>query len=75
MIIFLALYLIFLIIFVILSYFAIYHARRFGFVGDATKVAVDIYLIVSAIIIISSFVLILGCDWSGSLKDIFNLPF
>jgi hypothetical protein len=52
-------YLTFVLFFSIFSYFALYHIWRFGFVGDVTKMVVYGYIIISIIIIITSFVLIL----------------
>lgn len=51
-------YLLFLVAFGIFSYFGIYHLWRFGFVGDATRSMIVIYLVAVGIIIITSFVLI-----------------
>lgn len=42
---------------------AIYHLKRFGYVGDLTKAAIIVYTIISTIIIVSSFILIVTRSW------------
>ncbi len=51
-------YLLFLVAFGVFSYFAIYHLWRFGFVGDATRTMIVVYLVAVGGIVITSFVLI-----------------
>ena len=56
-------YLLYLIIFGIFSYLALYHLWRFGFVGDATKTMMIGYTTTIGIVIIISFVLIAIIPW------------
>ena len=58
-IIVLIMYLIFLLIFSVASFFALNQLIRYGFVGDASKKSVGIYILVSLTIIIASFVVFL----------------
>ncbi len=49
-------YILFLIIFSILSFFGLYQLAHFGYVGDASRQMIVIYLGLSLLIIISSIV-------------------
>lgn len=51
-------YFAFLLIFIVYSIFAIYHAIRFGFQGDLTILTLTIYLAVSVILIAASFLVV-----------------
>ena len=50
-------------IFILISAFAIDHVVRFRHAGDGTTKVVVVYLIISAVLIISSFVTLVGTDW------------
>lgn len=65
---FLILYFIFLIGFVIFSVAGMYHLWRFGYVGDLTKPALIVYVVLSSIVIIVSIILILTHSWSFALS-------
>ena len=54
-------------IFVIFGGIIVYHLRRYGFMGDATKFMVAIYIIVSVLIIVSSSIFVARTDW-GTLN-------
>lgn len=58
MIFLLIIYLIFLAAYLIYSAIAIYHLWRFGYVGDLTKLAIIIYVIISVLIIVFTLILI-----------------
>jgi|GEM_PF-6913833 len=60
-------YIIFLIIYLIFASFAIFSARRFGFVGDATKYVTIIFILFGLTLIIISGVYILGANWNQDL--------
>lgn len=53
-------YIIFLIIFGIISTAAFYHCWEFGYIGDATKFAMVIYSIIALAIVVVTFFLILA---------------
>lgn len=46
---------------------ALYHAYRFGYVGDRTRFAAGVYLAFIIGILTGSFVMIAMTDWSGGL--------
>jgi len=52
-------YLVYIVLFGIFSYFALYHLWRFGFTGDATKKMIIAYLIAVLAIILATFILLL----------------
>ena len=52
-------YLAFLVIFFVFSLAAFYHCREYGYAGDATKVMMVVYTIISLVIIITTFYLLL----------------
>ena len=55
----LAFYLLFLIVFGIFSYLALYHLYEYGYIGDATKKVMFIYIFVSLAIILTTIVLVI----------------
>lgn len=58
----LLIYLLFLLIFAILSFFGLYQMWQFGYVGDASKRVISLYILAAAIIVgltIVAFVLLL----------------
>ena len=61
-------YLIILVAYAAYSIAAIYHLWRFGFVGDLTKKAIIIYLILSTVVIVTSLILILTRAWPSEIK-------
>lgn len=63
MVFLLALYIVFLIGFAVYSIIGIYHLWRFGYIGDLTKPAIAIYIVVTAVIIVLSLVLISTRSW------------
>ena len=56
-------YLLFLVAYAIFSIIAIYHLRRFGYVGDLTRKAIVLYSIFSIVVIGLSFMFILTSSW------------
>lgn len=68
MIYLLLLYILFIIGYIIYSAIAIYHLKRFGYVGDLTKPVMIIYSVVSASIIILSFIIIATRSWPIDFK-------
>ena len=67
MIIVVVAYLVFLLLYLIFSVAAVYHLWRFGYVGDLTKTAIIIYVLLSAIVIAISLVSISTVNWSAEL--------
>lgn len=67
MIILLICYLIFLAIYLVYSLVGIYHLWRFGYVGDLTRPAIILYVLMSAAIIGLSLLLIASRDWNSGL--------
>lgn len=61
-------YILFLIGYLIYSVMAIYHLRRFGYVGDLTKTAIIVYLIASVVIISFSIILISTRNWPADFN-------
>ncbi len=59
MLYYLFIYMIFLIIFCLVSWAGLYHLYRFGYVGDKTKLIINIYLVVSIAVILVSLTLFL----------------
>jgi len=58
MLIVLAFYILFLLVFGIFSAIALYHLWEFGYIGDATKKVMYIYVLISTIIIILTIFLV-----------------
>jgi hypothetical protein len=67
---FLLFYFVFLIGFAIFSVAGMYHLWRFGYVGDLTKPALIIYIVLSSIVIIVSIILILTYSWSFNFSPV-----
>ncbi len=63
MIFVLLIYILFLAAYAIYGAIAIYHLRRFGYVGDATQGAIIIFSAVSVAIILLSFLYIFSSSW------------
>lgn len=55
---------IFLLVLAAVAIAAVYHALKFGFPGDKTRLAAGVYLMSVFAILIISFVLILSADFS-----------
>ncbi len=68
MIYFLIIYAIFLIGYIIYSFFGLYHLWRFGYIGDLTKPAIVLYIVVSIIVIVISLVTIALRPWPNTLS-------
>lgn len=60
-------YIVFLVVLAVVGIAAIGHALKFGFPGDKTKLATLLYIVICATILVFSFVLILGADFSETL--------
>ena len=58
--IFLIAYIFFVLVYIIYSLVGIYHLRRFGYLGDLTKLVIFVYSVVSFSIIIISLVLLIS---------------
>ena len=58
MLIILATYFLFVILFGIFSWMALYHLWQFGSIGDATKKVIFIYIVTAIIIIVVTTILI-----------------
>ena len=56
-------YMIFVIVFAVFSAIGIYHLWRFGYVGDFTKPAITVYIIVSICIIALTVIAIISRSW------------
>lgn len=52
-------------IFLILGCIIVYHLVKFGFMGDATKFMIVIFILVSIVLIITSSVYVVRTDWSS----------
>ncbi|MCX6812554.1 MAG: hypothetical protein NTW79_02955 [Candidatus Berkelbacteria bacterium] len=61
-------YIIFIIIFAVFSAIGIYHLWRFGYVGDFTKPAITIYIIVSVCIISLTIIAIASRSWPVNIS-------
>lgn len=68
MIYFLVLYFVLLTGFIIYSAAGIYHLWRFGYVGDLTKPAIFIYIILVSLVIIASLILIFAQSWPATFN-------
>jgi len=64
---FLYLYLMLLSIFVVFSFFLVYHAWRFGVATKTNIFTILLYLAGSSIILILSYLYIIGVDWQQVL--------
>jgi len=53
-------YFVFLIVFSVYSYFALYQLREFGHVGDASRLASIIYISVASLIVAFTIIFFLG---------------
>lgn len=63
MIYLLVIYFLYLLLFGVYSFLGVYHLWRFGYIGDLTKPTIATYVVVSASVIILSFVLIATRSW------------
>lgn len=52
------------IIFLLLGIIIVYHLIKYGFVGDATKFMIVIFIIVSALLVIVSSVYVAKTNWN-----------
>jgi len=62
-------YFIFLVIFIIFSASGLYHLWRYGYVGDLTKPAIMIYIIVSVVVIVFTLFAISLRSWPATLSS------
>ena len=58
-------YMVGVIIFLSFGGVIVYHLRRYGFIGDATKPMAAIFFLVTAVIIIASAVNLFQTDWDN----------
>jgi len=58
----------FLVLYAIYSAMAIYHLRRFGYVGDLTKSVSVVYILLSVMVIVFSIILITTRNWPASFS-------
>ncbi len=68
-------YLAFLLFWIVFSVIGIYHMLKYGFLNFMTFFSVFIYVIVSAVILLTSYNFIVQVDWSSDitiLNNIFN---
>lgn len=49
-------YVIFLIVFAVYSWAALYHLEEFGFVGDASRIVMGVYILLASSTIVFSFI-------------------
>lgn len=66
MIILLIAYVVFLLALSVFAGSAVYHALRFGFLGDHTRPAVFVYLTVMVLLIVVSFVFLGTANFTGN---------
>ncbi|MBI2426296.1 MAG: hypothetical protein HYV34_00455 [Candidatus Kerfeldbacteria bacterium] len=71
--VFLGLYLVGLAIYLLLSFFNVYHAFRFGIKDTMTGFVVTTYLVVTVLILVATSAFILTIDWSQTWQP-FELP-
>jgi len=67
-IIFLYLYLMMVTLFILFSAFLVYHALRFGTASIVNVLIIGLYLAVSAGILMSSYIYIVGINWDLVIK-------
>ncbi len=58
-------YAVFLLCLAVFGASAVYHAVRFGFPGDRTRLGVGLYLLLSVVILVASLIILGGADFSG----------
>lgn len=58
-------YLVFLLAIAVFGAAALYHAYKFGFPGDKSRLGAFVYIVVMVALLIASFVLIGSTDFSG----------
>lgn len=68
MIYLLAIYIVVLIIFCLYSALGLYHLWRYGYIGDLTKPAIVVYILISAVLIITSFIVIAFRPWPAGFN-------
>jgi len=68
MIVLLICYFIFLVGFIIFSFSGLYHLWRFGYVGDLTKPAITIYLILTIAIIVITLIAMSFRSWPTTIS-------
>lgn len=69
---FLALYLIVLIVVIIFSTIAVYHIQRFGFRDQQTTVTTALFFILTGVILGGTVLALAGTDWQQGLE--FGVP-
>ena len=57
-----------MVLYAIYSAMAIYHLRRFGYVGDLTKSVSVVYILLSVMVIVFSIILITTRNWPASFS-------
>ena len=65
---FLIAYMIFVIFWLIFTFFNIFHAVRFGLAAPANKITLTIYIIVSGVVLLSSLIFASLVDWNQSVE-------
>jgi hypothetical protein len=63
LIIVLIVYLVFVTIFLITSFFILYHLLSFGFLGDATKAMSLLYVLLTLVILVPTLIYVLSVPW------------
>lgn len=73
----LVIFLLLLIVFVVLSFFILFHLLNFGFLGDMTKAMAGFYVLLALIIFVPTFIYMISIPWvHGSINfDLITLPF
>ena len=64
----LIIYLVFILFWLVFSFFNIFHAAKFGLATAVNKIALTTYIIVSAALLIGSLVYISTVDWSQTIE-------
>lgn len=71
--VFLGLYGVGLAIYLVLSFFNLYHAFRFGIKDTMTGLVITTYLVVTVVILVATSAFILSVDWAQTWQP-FELP-
>lgn len=66
--VFLFIYLILVLGWLTFTFFNIFHALKFGFSTKANKYTLAIYIIVSALLLVSSLVYVGSVDWAQTIE-------
>lgn len=60
-----AIYTVATLIFILIGLIIVYHLVKFGFIGDATRFMVVVFVIISVLLIITSSVFVARTDWKS----------